>query len=106
MSLKKGNLAAYSSIFLIVLFVGISIYSPSPAIECGGESDRECYVPLWESISIYLVIVLYVVSIAIAVCEGLRGKLNKFSSASLIVSCMFLAVFVAGCVWLSMQSGH
>ena len=75
-------------------------------MECGGESDRECYVPLWQSISVDLVTVFYIFSMVVAVCEGLRGKLNKFSSASLIISCMFLAAVVAGCVWLSMESGH
>lgn len=106
LSWKKGDLAAYSSVFLIVLFVGISLYSPVRAVECGGESDRECYVPLWQSISLYLVIALYAIAMAVGVFEWVRGKLNKFSSASLIVSCMFLAVFVGGLVRLYMQSGH
>ena len=106
LSWKKGDLAAYSSLFLIVLFVGIGSYSPVQAVECGGESDHECYVPLWQSISLNLVIALYAIAMAVSGFEWVRGRLNKFSSASLFVSCMFLAVFVGMLVWLSMQSGH
>lgn len=100
-------MAAYSSLFFIVMFFGISLYSPVGAVECGGESDREYYVAVWQKISLYLIIALYAIAIAMAVgeFEWVREKLNKFCSASLMVSCMFLSVFLGVLVWLSMLLG-
>lgn len=57
-------MAAYRSLFFIVMFVGISLYSPVGAVECGGESDRECYVAVWQTISLYLIIALYAIAMA------------------------------------------
>lgn len=102
----NGNKLTFASLGLIVIFFALATYMPEQKFECGGEADHDCYRPLWQILSTYLVLGLFILtflgSYLSLYYKGIqRGGVWAFVASNSIV--LFLTV---GLIWLSQQTGH